>query len=180
MQRFSAWARWIFTIILIGVVLPFAVHFIEQQPRETTDVVSEFLLDLSEQPWLPNTALFLGGLVIGLWLDWLLRILDGSRAEQREALGDEMLILNYNLGNLKDPMSEARVEIMSWFITARKFRIWAPDQRVFNLEPGRAYGMIRDYLMSVGTMLRDGHFAEAKRRANKGKASFAREHGLST
>jgi hypothetical protein len=131
MQRFSPWARWVFTIILAGVGFPLAVHFIEQQPQGTANVILKFLLDLSEQPWLPITALFLAGFVAGLWLDWLLRKLDGSRAEQREALGGEMLILNYNLGNLKDPMAEARAEIMSCLIAARKLRIWAPDERVF-------------------------------------------------
>ena len=86
MQRFSAWARWIATGILVvvgaiftGVVFPVVYHFIQEQPQESLKslhVVLKFLLDLSEQPWLRVTALLLGGFVAGLWVDWFLRKLD--------------------------------------------------------------------------------------------------------
>src|SRR5260370_178515 len=56
-------------------------------------VVLKLLLYLSEQTWLRATALILLGFVAGLWLDWLLRKLDGSRAEERQALGTEMVSL---------------------------------------------------------------------------------------
>ena len=56
-------------------------------------MVLKFLLDLSEQTWLRVTALLLFGFVAGLWVDWLLRKLDRSRADERKALGTEMVRL---------------------------------------------------------------------------------------
>jgi hypothetical protein len=182
MLRFWTWAGTIAATILGGV----AVYLIAQRPQETVDVVSKFLeqiLYLRQQPWFRDAAVFLGGLISGLCLDWLRRKLGRSRADMREALGNEMLILDHDLLGLRDPMSEARSEIMSCFITARKFKIWAPDERVFEIQPNRAYDMIRNYLTNVGVMLRDGHFSEAKRYAMRIKAALAlayREHGLST
>src|SRR6266446_2937741 len=97
MQRFSAWARWIATVILIPIFTAVAARFIWEQPRETANAVRKFLLDLSEQTWFRVTALLLVGFVAGLWLDWLLRKLDRSRAEKRKALGTEMVFLGHEL-----------------------------------------------------------------------------------
>jgi hypothetical protein len=52
MQRFSAWARWIATVILIPIFTAVVARFIWEQPGETAHVVLKFLLDLSEQTWL--------------------------------------------------------------------------------------------------------------------------------
>ena len=194
MQRFSTWARWIATAILAvvgafftGVVFPVVVHFIQEQPQETPNVALKFLhvalkflLDLSEQTWLRVTALLLGGFVAGLWLDWLLRKLDGSRAEERQALGTEMVSLGDYLRFSQLPTYQARPQITSCFTTAKKFGIWVPDQRIFEISK-RAENLIMehpirnlitDYLAHVGTMLKDGHFREAKRDAKKSKAAF--------
>jgi hypothetical protein len=83
MQRLSALVRYIFTAILIPILIAVATHFIEQQPRETGNAVLKFLFDLSEQTWLRITALLLGGFVSGLWVAWLLQKMDRSRAEDR-------------------------------------------------------------------------------------------------
>jgi hypothetical protein len=75
MQRFSALARWVATVIFI----PFLIG----------------VVTLAGQTWLRGAVLALGCFVAGLWLDWLLRKLDDTRADKRKALGTEML----NLGN---------------------------------------------------------------------------------
>jgi len=190
MQRFSTWARWIATGILVvvgaiftSVVFPVAV----QQPREAANafweflhVVLKFLRDLSEHPWVRVSVLTVGAFVAGLWLDWLLRRLDGFRAERREALGTEMVSLGDYLRFSQLPTYQARPQITSCFTTAKKFGIWVPDQRIFEISK-RAENLIMehpirnlitDYLAHVGTMLKDGHFREAKRDAKKSKAAF--------
>src|SRR5262245_51525169 len=106
-MQFSTWARWIATAILAiasliftGVVLPVVSHFIQEQPQESLKLlhaVLKFLLDLTQQTWLRVTALLLCGFVAGLWLDWLLRKLDRTRADKRKALGTEMRVLAYEL-----------------------------------------------------------------------------------
>jgi hypothetical protein len=167
MQRLSALVRYIFTAILVPIIVAVAIHYIEQQP---TNVVLKFLFDLSEQTWLRVTALLLGGFVAGLWVDWLLRKLDGSRAKERQALGVEMRILAYDLPRLG--LHQLRPQIMSCLTTARKLGIWTPDDRIFSIHPLHATDLITDYLMHVGTMLMDGHFSEAKQYALNSKANF--------
>jgi uncharacterized membrane protein YciS (DUF1049 family) len=122
MQRFSALVRYIFTVILISILVAVAAHFIEEQPQETANVVLKFLFDLWEQTWFRITALLLVGFVAGLWVDWLLRKLDGSHANQRETLGTEMHLLVH--GRLD--LFGARPEIDSCFIAARKLGYGPP------------------------------------------------------
>jgi hypothetical protein len=167
MHRFSAWARWIVTVIFIPIAITaigeVTAHFITQRPEEAANVVLRFLLDLSEQAWLRYTAFFFGGLVAGLWLDWFLRKLDSSRTEEIKALGSEMIDLANNLSRVTNPTDRGSGQLRPCFITAGKLGIWAPDERIFS-NP-RAFGFVRDYLMGVGNMLRDGHFSEAKQYA---------------
>jgi hypothetical protein len=182
MQRFSVSARWvataIFIPILIAIVSGVAVEFIKQQPRETANVVLKFLLDLTEQPWLRFTAFALGGFVAGLWLDWLLRKLDDTRADERKALGIEMLLLARQLADIRYPMHEARPRIRSRFATATKLGLWVPDDRVFQLHPPYAYQEVSNYLRQVGRMLKDGNFREARQDAKKSKAAFDKAYAL--
>ncbi len=168
MQRFSTWALGIAGSLLTGAAVGLVVTFIKQQPQETANVPLQFLLFLLDQTWF----LLVGAFVAGLLLNWIIGKLDDFRADKRKALGTEMVSLGYDLGNLRNPTPQARSQIMSCLTAASKLGIWVPDQRVFNLEPGRAYGMIRDYLMHVGTLLKDGHFAEARRYAVNSKAAF--------
>jgi hypothetical protein len=169
MQRFSASARWIVTVIFIPIAITVIgeviAHFITQQPEETANVVLRFLLDLSEQTWLRYTAFFLGGLVAGLWLDWFLRKLESSRTKEIKALGNEMISLADDLGRRTNPMDRGSGQLRSCFITARKLGIWAPDERIF--DNPRAFGFVRDYLMGIGNMLYDGHLSEAKQYAER-------------
>jgi hypothetical protein len=171
MQRFSAVARWIATAILIPIFTAVAARSIWEQPGETANVVLKFLLDLAEQTWFRLTALSLGCFVAGLWVDWVLRRLDGSRAKERQALGVEMRILAYDLPRLG--LHQLRPQIMSCLITANKLGIWVPDHhQVFEIIPDFAMRMITDYLMHVGTFLSDGNFSEAKQYALFIKANF--------
>jgi hypothetical protein len=169
MQRFSASARWIVTVIFIPIAITVIgeviAHFITQQPEETANVVLRFLLDLSKQTWLRYIACFLAGLVAGLWLDWFLRKLDSSRAKEIKELGNLMIDLANSLGRTTNPMDQGRGQLRSCFISARKLGIWAPDDQIFGNH--RAFGFVRDYLMNIGNMLYDGHFYEAKQFAER-------------
>ena len=184
MQRFSTWVRWISTIVAIvgAIVKDIVVDFIKKQP-ETDDAIHavlKFLLDLIQQPWLQVAGWIFVGLVAGLWLDPVLRKLDRSGTEQRVTLGTKMISLGNDLAELgaqsREPMRAKEAAIRSCFASARKFRIWAPDNRVFNLDPDHAESLITDYLNNVGQMLKDEHFREAKQHAVKSKAAFAKAY----
>src|SRR5262249_8465609 len=105
------------------------------------------------------------------------------------ALGFEMRSLGGHLRLSQLPIYEDRPQIMSYLATARKFGIWVPDERVFEIskraenlimeDPIR--NVITEYLMNVGTLLEEGNFAEAKQHAENSKAAFAKayaEHGF--
>jgi hypothetical protein len=70
---------------------------------------------------------------------------------------------------IKDP-SKHSGKIRSYFTSARKFGIWAPDDRVFDLPD--AIGIITEYLSTVGQMLMAGHFKEAKLNAKERKRLY--------
>jgi hypothetical protein len=184
MQRLSAWAWWLAVSVFSLFVIPLAVEFLKHmaenvgfydRPRETAGTVLNFFLDLSERTWLRVTALSLGCFVAGLSVDRLVRRLDGSRANKRKDLGDEMLHLGNELPSLREPVRARRSEIRSCFTNARKFRIWTPDDGIFSIYPDRATeDLLAEYLKDVGTLLKDGHFSRAKQFAKSRKADFDR------
>ena len=171
MQHFSTWARWTATAILaaIGTITTdVVVDFIKRQP-ETDDAIHagmKFLLYLAQEPWLRIVGWIFVGLVAGLWLDLVLRKLDGSRANERKMLGAEMAKYGNYLGQFGSVPDSAKIN--SYFHSARKFGIWAPDDVNIN----RAEKSIADYLKNVGTLLRDEHFRQAKQYAKASKARF--------
>jgi hypothetical protein len=158
MQRLSAWVRRIATTILIPIFTAVAARFIWEQPPETTGAVLRFFLNLAEQTWLRVTALVLGGFVAGLWLDWLLRKLDRSRAEARKDLGFELLKLASELAEELERVDRnwqrLRPRLMSAFIKARGFGLWAPDDEVINR--GDRLGH------SHAVPSRSGHYAQGR------------------
>src|SRR6516162_749901 len=172
-SRATGTPSWVATAILaaIGTITTeVVVDFIKRQPK-TDDAIHagmKFLLYLAQQPWLHTVGWVFVGLVAGLWLDPVLRKLDGSRADDRKIFGAEMAKLGNYLGQIKDPMQES-AKIRSCFATAREFGIWAPDDRAVTL---RAKNLITNYLMDVGTMLKAGNFRDAKRAAKNSKAAF--------
>ena len=105
----------------------------------------------------------------GLWVDWLLRKLDRSRAEARKDLGFELLNLASELAEELERVDPSwqrlRPKLMSAFIKARGFGLWAPDDEVIN--KGIDLGVLTRYLREVGTMLEEGHLKEAKRIAGR-------------
>ena len=105
MQRLSAWARW----IVLGILgSQFALEIFKQvaeriglydRPREAVGTILNFFLSLAEISWLRTTMLAFGCFAAGMWLDWLLRKLDRSRAKARENLGYEMTNLANDIDN---------------------------------------------------------------------------------
>jgi hypothetical protein len=177
MQRLSAWAGGI-ALALLGS--QFALEIFKQvaeriglydRPREAADTVLNFFLSLAELPWLRTTTLVLCAFVAGLWLDWLLRKFDGSRAKARENLGYEMMNLAHDIDNALALVDRFRLQdfsprLISAFIKAKQVGLWTPDVRM-------PLNVVMPYLRHVGTLLSDGHFAEAKQAALQAKEHFA-------
>jgi hypothetical protein len=185
MQRLSVWALGIVSVLFTAVVIPIGLKFLElsgfyDKPRETVGPVLNFFLSLAEQTWLRNTALVLGGFLAAMLVDRLLRKLDGSRAEARQNLGSEMKIIGNDMKWEVEHHVPGHLNVGprlgSCFVAARKVGLWAPERQPLNLDPLYADRMQRflvNYLLHVGTLLSDGHFAEAKQTALQVKRTFA-------
>ena len=61
---------------------------------------------------------------------------------------------------------------MSAFISAQKFDLWVPSERVYGL-PDASF--LCEYFSSVGRLLEDGHLEEASREALSWKPFLDRE-----
>ena len=72
------------------------------------------------------------GLVAGLWLDLVLRKLDGSRADSSKMLGTEMARYGNYLGQHGSMPDSAKIK--SYFHSARESGLWAPDAVNINRE----------------------------------------------
>ena len=125
---------------------------------------------LAEQTWLRVTALVLSGFPAGLWVDWVLRKLDGPRIEARAYLGIEMINLAHDIDNARALSARFTIQdfsprLMSAFIKAKHEGLWTPDDRM-------PLTVVLVYLRHVGTLLCDGHFAEAKQAALERKDAF--------
>jgi hypothetical protein len=176
MQSLSARVRWI-VVGLFGVfVAPIIVEFLKRQaekiglyerPGEVVERVVTFISSFAEVPWVRLTALSLGSFVAGLWLDWLLRQLDGSRTDARKKLGLEMQLLAQSIeGASEIGLVRLRPEVSPILTRARKLGLWVPPHQA-------AFDILQAYLETVGGQLGTGYFGEAKKAALNMKRRLA-------
>jgi hypothetical protein len=140
-----------------------------------------WLASFAQVPGIYPSALIATGLVAGVWIDWFLKRVDGSRARRRELLGLKYCSLAYDVAGQLDSsivqwpqnIHHLRPALMSAFIEAEGFGVWAPVNELDAIEAG---GVIMvNYLRVVGTMLEDGHFRQAKMRALEVKNFVAQQ-----
>ena len=130
--------------------------------------VFDNLLALGQQLWFKFVLVFLTGIVIGVSLEWLNRKSDEKKASELRSLGSKFRSLSDSIkirtaspgwpGNVHD----LRPAIMSAFVTARKFDLWVPSERIYEL-PDASF--LCEYLRCVGRLLEGGYFEEASREA---------------
>ncbi|WFU42619.1 hypothetical protein QA640_09240 [Bradyrhizobium sp. CB82] len=142
--------------------------------------------DVGNNPWgwvtwlagLPGIhagSLLFTGLVVGVWVDWILRRIDGSRADDRRALGVRFCNLAHTIEDRfrcddRWPSNIVSVipNITSAFIEADKYGVWTPADTLYENPNGG--NLMVYYLLHVGTLLRDGHFREARVHSLQAKA----------
>jgi hypothetical protein len=138
--------------------------------REALPNAINVFLNLAEQTWLRVAALMLGSFLAGMLVHLLLWELDGSRAQSIKIRGAEMARFGNYLQQIKSRISmQDSAKIRSYFASAKKFGIWAPDDQVVT---AHTRSLIADYLTQVGTMLQHEHFRKAKQYAKDRKAAF--------
>ena len=136
-------------------------------PNAPATTVFSNLVVLGHQLWFQFVLVLFTGIVLGFSLDWLARKSDQNKGSELRNLGSKFRTLS---DSIKMPPSsewpnnvrDLKPEIMSALISAKKFGLWAPDERVYQF-PDASF--LCEYFKFVGKLLEDRHFDEAKREA---------------
>jgi hypothetical protein len=130
--------------------------------------IADQLVVVSEAPWFKFALVYMTGIVVGISLET-----SAKRAGERRAF--ELRSLGYKFRSLADALKtraaapgwpdnvrDLKPAIMSALTATRKFKLWAPTERVFTL-PDASF--LCEYFTSVGRLLEDGNLSEAAREA---------------
>jgi len=147
-------------------------------PNDVATIISNNLAAVSQLRWFKFALVFMTGLVIGVSLESLNRKSGERKAFEIRSLGYKFRSLSDSIetriesSGWPDSVRDLRPAIMSAFISARKFDLWAPSERVYGL-PDASF--LCEYFRCVGRLLEDGHLEEASREALSWKPFLDRE-----
>jgi hypothetical protein len=135
-------------------------------PAESAGSLISFLQSLWDVPGLRGAILVLTGFVAGLWLDFLLRKVDGSREEKLRQVGNSMMGL-YGSIRMESRRGDKPLDIIlrwggrlnSIGVTLRNHDFLYPRVEDDTLP------LLRQYLHVIGALLNDGHIREAREKA---------------
>ena len=122
------------------------------------------LLALGQRRWFAFALVFLTGIVIGISLEWLNRKSDEKKASELRSLGSKFRSLSDNIkvrtasSGWPDNARDLKPAILTAFVSAKKFDMWAPNEHVYQL-PDASF--LCEYFRCVGKLLEDGHFDQA-------------------
>jgi hypothetical protein len=177
--------------ILIGVwgllLTPLVATILEKwleenffsDPNAIATTVFKNLIALAHQTLFQFTLVFFTGIVIGFSFDWVARKSDENRASELRSLGSKFRSLSDIIkirttetsSEWPNNVRDLRPDIASAFISAKKFDLWVPGERAYQL-PDASF--LCEYLRFIGRLLEDGHFADANREALAWKPFFNR------
>jgi len=126
------------------------------------------LLALGQRRWFAFALVFLTGIVIGISLEWLNRKSDEKKASELRSLGSKFRSLSDNIkvrtasSGWPDNARDLKPAILTAFVSAKKFDMWAPNEHVYQL-PDASF--LCEYFRCVGKLLEDGHFDQASSEA---------------
>ena len=162
----------IWGLLLIPLITPILEKWLEENvffdPNGMATTVFNNLLALGQQRWFKFVLVFLTGIVIGVSLEWLNRKSDERKAYELRSLGSKFHSLSDSIktrtasSGWPDDVSDLKPAILSAFISARKFGLWAPNEHVYQL-PDASF--LCEYFRCVGKLLEEGHFDNASSEA---------------
>ena len=162
----GAWA-----LLLVAVIVDFIKRWLGENYFSDPSITIVFNLadSIVRQRWFQFGLVFLTGIVVGISLDWLDRKSGENKASELRTLGSKFRILSDAIKiQTADPsgwpnnVRERKADILSALISAKKFGLWVPDERVYQL-PDASF--LREYFGFIGRLLEDGHLDEARREA---------------
>src|SRR5262249_14902835 len=132
-------------------------------PIAFASAITDQLTAVSEAPWFKFALVYMTGIVVGISLE-------GSAKRAGERKASELRSLGYKFRSLADALKtraaapgwpdnvrDLKPAIMSALNATRKFKLWAPTERVFTL-PDASF--LCEYFTSVGRLLEDGNLKE--------------------
>ena len=162
----------IWGLLLIPLIATTFEKWLEENffsdPNAVATTVFNNLLALGQLRWFKFALVFLTGIVIGVSLEWLARKSDEKKASELRGLGSKFRSLSDSIktrtasSGWPNNALDLRPTIISAFISAKKFDLWVPSERVYQL-PDASF--LCEYFRCVGRLLEDGHFDEANREA---------------
>jgi hypothetical protein len=171
----------IWGLLLIPLIAPVLQKWLEQNVfsdpnsaattafRDATATTAfSNLVALGEQQWFKLALVFLTGILVGVSLEWLNRNASTKRAAELRSLGwkfrslSESIRLRTASSGVPDHARDLQPAMLSLFGSARKFDLWTPNERAFQL-PDATF--LCEYLRSVGKHLEDGDFDGARKEA---------------
>ena len=181
-------SKWLKTLLfgIWGVLLiPLVGNALEKwleenvlsEPNAVATTISNDLMVVGQLRWFNFALLFMSGVVMGVLLESL-----GRRSGERKTF--EVRSLGHKFDSLSDSIKsrtssgwpdnarDLRPAIRSALILAKKFDLWVPGERVYEL-PDASF--LCEYFSCVGRLLEDGHLNKASREALSWKPFLDRE-----
>jgi hypothetical protein len=164
---FGIWG--LLLIPLIGTSLEkWFVENILSEPSVATTAIFSKLVAVSELRWFKFALVFMTGIVIGISLEASARKVGERRAFELRSLAYKFRSLSDEIktrtasSGWPDNARDIRPAFISAFASAKRFHLWVPGERVFELPDG---SFLCEYLRTVGMLLENGRLDEARREA---------------
>ena len=134
------------------------------EPYAVATTISGNLIAIGQLRWFNVALVLVTGIVIGVAFESLRRNAGERKAFELRSLGYKFCSLSDSIKirsaspGWPDNARDLRPAIMSAFKTAKRFDLWVPSERVYELpDPSFLY----EYFRCVGRLLEDGHLDEA-------------------
>ena len=131
------------------------------EPNGVAATISNNLAAVSQLGWFKFALVFMTGLVIGVSLESLNRKSGERKAFEIRSLGYKFRSLSDSIetriesSGWPDSVRDLRPAIMSAFISAQKFDLWVPSERVYGLPDASFFC---EYFRCVGRLFRGWTF----------------------
>jgi hypothetical protein len=161
---FGMWG--LLLIPLIGTSLErwFAEN-VFSEPNTLVTQISDHLVAIGQLRWFNLALVFMTGVVAGVSLESLNRISGERKAFELKSLGYRFHSLSESIktriaaSGWPDNARDLKPAILSACVSARKFDLWVPGDRVYEL-PDPSF--LSEYFKCVGKLLDEGHLDEAR------------------
>jgi hypothetical protein len=169
----SKWLRAILFGIWGGLLIPLIGAALEKWleenlfsgPSSAATTISSHLVAIGQLRWFNLALVLMTGVIIGVSLESLGRRSGEQKAFELRSLGYRFRSLSESIktriaaSGWPDNARDLRPAITSACHSAKKFGLWVPNERVYEL-PDPSF--LCEYFKCVGRLLEDGHLDEAK------------------